>query len=184
VQYFFNYRLLFFYCFRGIVVLKFLYLVKHYFFQDVVDTAVKTLLELKANFKNASGQDWKPGVQVAAAAAPVAAPAADNKSVDSILAGIAAQGDKIRQLKSDKAAKNLIDEEVKSLLSLKAQYKAATGQDWKPPAAPPKSEPAKPQAAAAGASTMADPGSELSEKIAKQGDRVRELKSKSAPKVM
>lgn len=143
--------------------------------------AVKTLLELKANFKNASGQDWKPGVQVAAPAA-AAAPAADNKSVDTILAGIAAQGDKIRQLKSDKAAKNLIDEQVKSLLSLKAQYKEVTGQDWKPPASPPKAAPAAPQAAAA-AATMADPGSDLSEKIANQGDRVRELKSAKASKV-
>ena len=29
------------------------------------------------------------------------------------------------------------------MLALKAEYKAATGEDWKPPAAPPKAAPAK-----------------------------------------
>ncbi|XP_059478554.1 bifunctional glutamate/proline--tRNA ligase [Neocloeon triangulifer] len=147
--------------------------------KDVIDSAVKTLLELKSNFKNVAGTDWKPGVQVPAAAAPPAQAAPDNKSVDSILADIAAQGDKIRQLKSDKAAKNVIDEEVKTLLGLKAKYKEATGQDWKPGAAPPKAEP---KAKAPEVPTMADSGTGLAEQITKQGDRVRELKSKSVPK--
>jgi len=139
---------------------------------------VKLLLELKSNFKNVTGQDWKPGVQVPVAAPAAAAPPSDNKSVDSILADIATQGDKIRQLKSDKAAKNIIDVEVKALLSHKAKYKEVTGQDWKPQASPPKPEEKKPEARA-----MADAGAELAEKIGKQGERVREIKSKSAPKV-
>ena len=29
------------------------------------------------------------------------------------------------------------------MLALKAEYKAATGEDWKPPAAPPKAAPVK-----------------------------------------
>ena len=45
---------------------------------------------------------------------------------------IKAQGDKVRQLKTDKADKAEIDAAVKSLLELKAEYKAATGKDWKP----------------------------------------------------
>ena len=81
-----------------------------------------------------------------------------------IEAKIVAQGDKIRELKSAKAAKDVIQpeviywllkfqphwlpisckcEQVATLLALKAEYKAATGEEWKPPAAPPKAAPAK-----------------------------------------
>ena len=35
-------------------------------------------------------------------------------------------------MKADKAAKADIDEAVKKLLALKADFKAATGIDWKP----------------------------------------------------
>ncbi len=42
------------------------------------------------------------------------------------------QGDKVRQLKSDKADKSSVDAAVAGLLDLKAKYKAATGKDWKP----------------------------------------------------
>ena len=62
-------------------------------------------------------------------------------SIDFIEAGdigaaVAAQGDLVRKLKADKAAKPEIDEAVKKLLVLKADYKSATGSDWKPGAAP------------------------------------------------
>lgn len=43
------------------------------------------------------------------------------------------QGNKVRQLKESKAAKDAIDAAVKSLLDLKAQYKSVTGQDYAPP---------------------------------------------------
>ncbi|CAB3368587.1 Hypothetical predicted protein [Cloeon dipterum] len=132
--------------------------------KDAIDSAVKVLLELKSSYKNATGTDWKPGVQLAAPApkseAPAAASAPDNKSVDSVLSEIAKQGDKIRQLKADKAAKNEL-----------------TGQDWEPGVTAPKAEVKTPEAP-----TMADPGSDLAEQINKQGDKVRELKGKSAPK--
>ena len=49
---------------------------------------------------------------------------------------IKAQGDTVRKLKTEKADKASIDAAVKTLLELKSQYKAATGSDWKPPAAP------------------------------------------------
>jgi len=42
------------------------------------------------------------------------------------------QGDKVRNLKSSKADKSIIDQEVKILLSLKNDYKTATGEEWKP----------------------------------------------------
>merc|ERR1712032_453963 len=90
-----------------------------------IDEAVKKLLALKADFKAATGSDWKPG----ATAAPAAA--AKTSSPPAAAAG-AAQGDLVRKLKGGKAAKPEIDEAVKKLLALKAEFKAATGSDWKP----------------------------------------------------
>ena len=46
---------------------------------------------------------------------------------------ITAAGNKVRDLKTKKAEKAEIDSAVAVLLDLKAKYKAATGQDWKPP---------------------------------------------------
>ena len=73
-------------------------------------------------------------------------------SQDDLGAKVEAQGDLVRKLKADKADKAKVpppsrplisigssnafiqvDEAVKQLLALKADYKAATGNDWKPP---------------------------------------------------
>lgn len=69
-------------------------------------------------------KDWKPG------AAPTAhstkpAPSSDAASLDQ---QITKQGDLVRSLKSSKAEKAIVNEAVKTLLDLKAKYKAATGQ--------------------------------------------------------
>lgn len=58
----------------------------------------------------------------------------ENKSNDAnqLNNSIAQQGNTVRELKSQKAEKSKIEEAVKSLLALKAQYKEVTGQDWKP----------------------------------------------------
>ena len=101
-----------------------------------IDEAVKKLLALKADFKAATGSDWKPGASAAPpAAAKASSPPAAAAGGD-IGAAVAAQGDLVRKLKADKAAKPEIDEAVKKLLALKADYKSATGNDWKPGAAP------------------------------------------------
>jgi bifunctional glutamyl/prolyl-tRNA synthetase len=50
-----------------------------------------------------------------------------------------AQGEKVRDLKTAKASKEKVDKVVKDLLSLKAQFKQLTGQDYKPGMAPPAS---------------------------------------------
>jgi len=55
-------------------------------------------------------------------------------SAEEISASITAQGDKIRQLKTQKAAKAALKPEIDCLLALKADYKAATGTEWKPEA--------------------------------------------------
>lgn len=76
--------------------------------QDQVDAAVKQLLVLKTEYKQATGQDYKPGaapVQKAPAAAPVQnkpnpAPAATN-----LYERVAEQGEVVRKLKVEKASK-------------------------------------------------------------------------------
>ncbi|KAH9630766.1 hypothetical protein HF086_000994 [Spodoptera exigua] len=138
-----------------------------------VDEAVKTLLDLKAKYKAATGQDWKPGAAPAPKSSP--SPSGDASSLNQ---EITKQGDLVRSLKSAKAEKAKVDEAVKVLLDLKAKYKAATGQDWKPGAAPPSGTP---KAAAAPSSPSGDAAS-LNEQITKQGDLVRSLKSAKAEK--
>ena len=73
-----------------------------------------------------------------------------------------------------------VDAAVKSLLSLKVDYKSATGKDWKPGQAPPAAEPAP---AAAPASASGASALDLHNKIVEQGNAVRDLKGKKASKV-
>merc|ERR1711892_830217 len=47
-------------------------------------------------------------------------------------AAVRGQGETVRKLKTEKADKAAVDEAVKKLLTLKAEFKAATGNDWKP----------------------------------------------------
>merc|ERR1719495_2177878 len=142
-----------------------------------IDEAVKKLLALKAEFKAATGLDWKPGMTIPKTSA--AAPAGG--SADSLSAAVAAQGDLVRKLKAEKAAKPDIDEAVKRLLALKAEYKTATGSDWKPGAAPVAS-PVKQPSPKRDLGSDGGAGSEVSAKIAAQGDLVRKLKADKKPK--
>lgn len=59
---------------------------------------------------------------------------------------ITKQGNLVRDLKGAKADKPKVEEAVKTLLALKAEFKAATGKDWAPGSAP---APAAAKAAAA-----------------------------------
>merc|ERR1712013_797800 len=125
-----------------------------------IDEAVKKLLALKADYKSATGNDWKPG----AAAAPAAAKSGEGAPQGGELgAKVAAQGELVRQLKADKKPKEEIDAAVKTLLSLKAEYKTATGEDWQPAGGQPakkqdkkkeKKEAPKPAAPAAGVTRL------------------------------
>ncbi|XP_033229151.1 bifunctional glutamate/proline--tRNA ligase isoform X2 [Belonocnema kinseyi] len=135
-----------------------------------IDLAVKELLRLKAEYKSVTGQDWKPGVTPPVEEVKAASNLGENLSNE-----IAKQGDKVRILKSQKADKATIDPEVKELLRLKAEYKSATGQDWKPGMTTPVTEVKEVKAAS-------NPGENLSNEIAKQGDKVRVLKSQKADK--
>jgi len=80
-----------------------------------VEKEVKVLQKLKADYLSATGQEWKPGQQPPAAAAAVvvtspqsavaAAPVAPATGSKSLHEQIADQGNKVRDLKSKKAAK-------------------------------------------------------------------------------
>uniref|UniRef100_A0A8C8M6L4 Bifunctional glutamate/proline--tRNA ligase n=1 Tax=Oncorhynchus tshawytscha TaxID=74940 RepID=A0A8C8M6L4_ONCTS len=106
---------------------------------DQLDTAVKQLLSLKAEYKQATGQDYKPGVAPAVSPAPVqASPAPQDQSGSSpqaLFTQVVQKGELVRKLKSEKAPKDQVDCAVKQLLALKTQYKALTGEDYKPVAA-------------------------------------------------
>ncbi|XP_012942923.1 bifunctional glutamate/proline--tRNA ligase [Aplysia californica] len=140
--------------------------------KDQVDSAVKVLLALKADFKAKTGKDWKPDIMSGAGG--------DGKKVKELNDAITTQGNKIRDLKSEKADKASIEAEVKKLLSLKAEFKTASGKDWKPGMT--FSEVAPAQAATAPAGKQAgSAAAELDAKIVAQGNKVRELKSAKSP---
>uniref|UniRef100_A0A0K8SGP1 Bifunctional glutamate/proline--tRNA ligase n=1 Tax=Lygus hesperus TaxID=30085 RepID=A0A0K8SGP1_LYGHE len=136
--------------------------------KNVIDEAVGTLLSLKANFKNVTGKDWIPPTNEAPAKTVSPASSGDLSSK------IVEQGDKIRSLKTAKAAKNLIDEEVKKLLTLKAEYKTQVGKDWTPTANAPSST----NTAQSGAKKAEN----ISDKIVLQGNKIRDLKTNKSPK--
>ena len=143
--------------------------------KDVLAPEVAALLNLKAEFKEATGVEWKPGAAPATAAETEYPGAAINDK-------IRAQGDEVRKLKSEKADKAAVEAAVKTLLALKAEYKVATGADWKPPAAAPNEE--KESKTPAAAAPVEGPGADIDSKIKSQGDEVRKLKSEKVDKAV
>ncbi|GBP12819.1 hypothetical protein EVAR_6138_1 [Eumeta japonica] len=150
-----------------------------------IEAEVKTLLALKADYKKETGTDWTPNAQVKQSVTQVQSDApklqgGDTKIAD-LLTKIAKQGDLVRQLKGQKAAKATIDGEVKTLLELKTQYKQETGKDWTPNTQVGNNAQVQPVPSKTedGGNTKA---ADLSAKIAKQGDQVRQLKAQKADK--
>uniref|UniRef100_A0A8B9NLS0 proline--tRNA ligase n=1 Tax=Accipiter nisus TaxID=211598 RepID=A0A8B9NLS0_9AVES len=152
--------------------------------KEDIDKAVKQLLALKAEYKEKTGQEYKPGNP------PVSVTEQSSKletsgTLDSkaLYDKVAEQGEVVRKLKAEKASKDEIDEAVKLLLSLKADYKEKTGEDYKP------GHPAVSQGALPQASNTVPSGPDTPEakalfgKVALQGDEVRKLKSEKAEKV-
>lgn len=78
--------------------------------------------------------------------------------------------------------KDQIDAAVKTLLSLKNDYKTKTGKEWKPDSGKPVGDAAK--APAVPASKETSKLSELNDSIVSQGNKVRDLKSAKAAKVI
>nr|CAD7454349.1 unnamed protein product [Timema tahoe] len=146
--------------------------------KNVVEAEVKELLSLKADYKVVTGEAWKPGAKVPnKMSGPSEAELADK---------VAAQGDKVRKLKSEKADKNILDAEVKVLLSLKAEYKSVSGKEWKPaPASSNKTESSRLNSVSSVSANIPagdNQMSTLTQQITDQGNKVRQVKSSGAPK--
>ncbi|XP_066156798.1 bifunctional glutamate/proline--tRNA ligase isoform X2 [Euwallacea fornicatus] len=133
-----------------------------------VNDEVKVLLALKADYKTITGQDWKPGAVIVSAPSQPQATSFTEGDSNELLKKIAKQGDKVRELKVQKADKSTLDTEVKVLLSLKENFKSLTGKDWKPDIKP--------------AATDCSAKETLIAKVTEQGNLVRELKTRKAPK--
>ncbi|NWR60768.1 SYEP ligase, partial [Bucorvus abyssinicus] len=161
--------------------------------KEQIDEAVKILLNLKAEYKQKTGQEYKPGNPPSALpctppATPPSSVCCSNLAPCSLVDGkalydnVAEQGEVVRRLKAEKASKDEIDEAVKLLLSLKADYKEKTGQDYKP-GHPPVAQGALPQASNPVPSGPDTPEAKsLFSKVALQGDEVRKLKAEKAEK--
>ncbi|XP_034427470.1 bifunctional glutamate/proline--tRNA ligase isoform X2 [Hippoglossus hippoglossus] len=139
-----------------------------------VDKAVQQLLSLKAQFKEQTGMDYKPGM-----APPTSAPTPPTSSSDPTscpFTRVTQQGELVRKLKAEQAPKDQVDVAVKQLLALKAEFKKMTGQDYRPGMAPPTA------AAPPAPSPVTNSSSGLYERVSQQGEVVRKLKSEKAPK--
>lgn len=141
--------------------------------KSVIEPEVKILLSLKVDYKTLTGEEWKP--ETVATVSNTATPTVNIGSEANILKKIVEQGEKVRKLKSEKSDKSLVDSEVKNLLAYKAEYKALTGKEWKPGTIAIISQN---EAPTVNKSSEAD----ILQKIAEQGDKVRQLKLKKAEK--
>uniref|UniRef100_A0A493TWB5 Bifunctional glutamate/proline--tRNA ligase n=1 Tax=Anas platyrhynchos platyrhynchos TaxID=8840 RepID=A0A493TWB5_ANAPP len=153
--------------------------------KEDIDKAVKQLLALKAEYKEKTGQEYKPGSPpMSVNEQCVSSKLQTSGTLDSkaLYDKVAEQGEVVRKLKAEKAPKDEIDEAVKLLLSLKADYKEKTGQDYKP-GHPPAAQGALPQASNTAQSGPDTPEAKaLFNKVALQGDEVRKLKAEKAEK--
>ncbi|KAM4786599.1 bifunctional glutamate/proline--tRNA ligase isoform 3-T3 [Cyanocitta cristata] len=155
--------------------------------KDEIGAAVEVLLSLKAEYKRQTGQEYKPGSPPVVFVPPQCSPVPTLPSpcpVDSkaLYSKVAQQGEVVRKLKTEKASKDQIDEAVKLLLSLKADYKEKTGQEYKP-GHPPAAQGALPQTSNTVPSGPDTPEAKaLFSKVALQGDEVRKLKAEKADK--
>lgn len=74
--------------------------------KEDIDAAVKQLLALKAEYKEETGQDYKPGSPPAGAAQNVSSkPSASARDRKALYDEVAAQGEVVRKLKAEKAPK-------------------------------------------------------------------------------
>uniref|UniRef100_A0A8C3HG23 Bifunctional glutamate/proline--tRNA ligase n=1 Tax=Chrysemys picta bellii TaxID=8478 RepID=A0A8C3HG23_CHRPI len=162
--------------------------------KEDIDTAVKQLLALKVEYKEKTGQEYKPGNPPAAAVAVpnVSSTPQTSSNLDSkaLYHKVAEQGEVVRKLKAEKASKDQIDAAVKVLLTLKAEYKQKTGQEYKPgnpPTAPPFTYSSAATLPSPVSCNNLTPSSSIDSKtlydnVAEQGEVVRRLKAEKASK--
>ncbi|XP_029449039.1 bifunctional glutamate/proline--tRNA ligase isoform X4 [Rhinatrema bivittatum] len=157
--------------------------------KEQVNAAVNSLLNLKAEFKQVTGQEYKAGSTPIAqlsskspSAPPETSPCATGSKA--LYDKVADQGERVRRLKSEKAPKDAVDEAVKLLLALKAEYKAKTGQEYKPGQQPETGASAPSQAAGTDGTSGCHSAEAraLFNKVADKGEEVRKLKAEKAAK--
>uniref|UniRef100_A0A4W6G1R4 Glutamyl-prolyl-tRNA synthetase 1 n=1 Tax=Lates calcarifer TaxID=8187 RepID=A0A4W6G1R4_LATCA len=153
--------------------------------KDEVDKAVQQLLSLKAEYKQVTGQEYKPGaapVQKTPAPAPAQNSTSPAPAATGLYEKVAEQGEVVRKLKAAKAPKDQVDAAVKQLLALKAEYKQQTGQEYKPGLQAPASPASTKSISSSTQSSSSPQAQELFSQVAQQGELVRKLKSEKAPK--
>uniref|UniRef100_A0A673BSW4 Bifunctional glutamate/proline--tRNA ligase n=1 Tax=Sphaeramia orbicularis TaxID=375764 RepID=A0A673BSW4_9TELE len=151
--------------------------------KEEIDAAVKQLLAFKAEYKQLTGQEYKPGAAPApktpaSTPAPVQNSPSPAPAATDLYGKVSQQGEVVRKLKAEKAPKDQVDAAVKQLLALKAEYKQQTGQEYKPgqaPASPAQTQPST-------QSSLSPEAQGLFSQVAQQGELVRKLKSEKAPK--
>ncbi|XP_071527689.1 bifunctional glutamate/proline--tRNA ligase isoform X2 [Panulirus ornatus] len=146
--------------------------------KNVVMAEVEILKQMKKDFQDTTGIEWKPDVVIPSSALVVTATVTGRNAVE-IHTKIKTQGDTVRNLKTSKADKDTIKEAVDILLDLKKEFKAATNIEWKPdidiskvmtPTSMPVSSSVQNKNTAL----------QLHSQIKNQGDRVRTLKVNKA----
>ncbi|ELW72561.1 Bifunctional aminoacyl-tRNA synthetase [Tupaia chinensis] len=151
--------------------------------KEDIDAAVKQLLALKAEFKEKTGQEYKPGNPPAAVVENISSKSSSILESKSLYDEVAAQGEVVRKLKAEKAPKAKVNEAVECLLSLKAQYKEKTGKEYIPGQPPcSQSSDSSPARNSEPAGPETPEAKVLFEKVASQGEAVRKLKAEKASK--
>ncbi|GIZ03900.1 hypothetical protein CEXT_245401 [Caerostris extrusa] len=161
--------------------------------KSIIESNVKLLLQLKGDFKNCTGKDWIPGIKVDEIVQKQDIVkdikkeenlSGDSNTILNLHDNIKIQGDLVRKLKSDKADKKIIDENVKKLLKLKGDYKNVSGKDWKPDNHTIEAKVVQKQDIKKEENTSGDSNDilNLHNSIKSQGDLVRKLKSDKADK--
>ncbi len=87
--------------------------------------------QAESNGKPGASKENQPPKSAPTTVAP-ATPSTSSPNAEALSLKIKDSGDKVRNLKTAKAPKEEVDQEVANLLSLKKQYKELTGSDWVP----------------------------------------------------
>ncbi|XP_050528952.1 bifunctional glutamate/proline--tRNA ligase [Daktulosphaira vitifoliae] len=98
--------------------------------KDAVSEAVKVLLALKTEYKQATGKDYQPTPTTSQNKSAPVSQSNDSNQESQLHSRVTEQGDKVRQLKSSGASKDAVSEAVKELLALKTEYKQVTGKEY------------------------------------------------------
>lgn len=144
--------------------------------KNLINTEVTLLTDLKERYKGLTGKEWvlEEGINVNEYY---------SEYTQNLLNKIIDQGNKVRKLKAEKANKDVIDLEVKSLLDLKADYKEVTGVEYKPQDSKTAVVENKEMNSSSGSSSSLV--QELHNKVVEQGNKVRKLKAeKSSAEVL